>query len=1356
MFLSYDVSESVSALQVSIYPPLTHTHLGEWVRLDAYVSPEADDIEVVWTLSKKPKGSFSTILVEASDDRKAAFVPDMVGVYVVRCVASLGDLRSRPTELEIQCRQLPMPHGLDSKPNMQWLASFTRNWMRMIEDKSTAYALWSAYAQVLSRVLLRLYEVNLGKSIHTIPELTQERFAHFRLRVSVGEQALISTAPRYEGSSAIVAEDTAWVDRPTAMSVRRPTVIDGVTVYPQSSGRAKTDYDRNGNAVEGDLFSLEDSRLSPSRHLQWCIPSSYLYLLPGEVETTTLYDLGCRSGDILSFDVFYVGRKANLHTRVWGVTKEGQVSFEWTDQQVSDSFIYFDRGVLRADVESLFVRLMRELKLDAGTKSYAETAAEWVRQILRGNLQGISDQCGVTFIPTEIYRLSTYQVPYDTVSVPTLQSSVVDPVFILNENQDYLLEYQPAKNTKGSLKYLRLGDRVRFDENSLPSALWAEVMYRDNGETIESNFGLAVGAVRDRLPSKLLDPTLYRGVVGALMYAFVHGPTLRNIQLGAHAVLGLPINTQEGIIREIYPMASGETGILIEDLSLGEPTGFHRLYKAPKNATLNLNEETGQALQVGDTLPQFTPLCSGVVVTDWVKDPTWWFPLYDGKVGLPKFHEAFVDGVWYPKEGVLWPEGYLEPFEEIQKVHTFSIQLDARVYDAEDTKLVQDFIKGVYETWRRGAEKKGLRPHYTYPIILISLVFTEQLDIRDRLRGSMSAQFVADITGYEATLSEGSRNTSGEGLIYLDGALYASRLPYRKQVTFHPPSLGGTSYAGKVLLLLDIHDGSVLASETWTGATSGATGSVTAIASAHANEGPATHKAIVEYTASSAALRDDELIDFSGGGQASVLAVITAQVSRDDSVHWTLEENQPDTSYRRVRDRDVLVINEGAYTGRYRIYGVNREDTSKCWVGSLRADDITAPPPLPYGSANPYGQSSANPYTAALLTALQSIESAYAHVMRPMYNPLYSSELYHIPPSTHALSISNGAAGFHETPPYRSHARDLYRAGCMVELRKSSHANHLDLLEITRLTLGGDTDEIDPADLAGWSGSGAAYLRTHGDSLTAEAAMDHEVYDPRLPRPVFLDGATLPVQVVPDDFTVLLPSIASAIDDRYVGCVLQVLSGAGVYDGDCSKRGWRIVGYDATTKIATLNRSHRGVFDNTTVIRLVSLRRDDVALPIDELRRLFPASLFEYRLQAAVKAGDTIGGSPACSITTTASVAVVTLDNIGNIRPAGKDLTTANVLGDAPFELGVVAAGDFLVFHAQHTNDRRLASRIYEIVDVPASNQLELSPAPEDSSTSPLLFSIFRASPTVYEWDGATYVAGAPILITPASEWSIY
>jgi len=129
-----------------------------------------------------------------------------------------------------------------------------------------------------------------------------------------------------------------------------------------------------------------------------------------------------------------------------------------------------------------------------------------------------------------------------------------------------------------------------------------------------------------------------------LAYTMTNGPTLYNLRVGAQILLGLPFAEEAGVITEIRTDFSPTQGrILIQDTANKE---IVRTYTFPKVLDLEVSRTTGEVYAVGDKVPQFAPLVEGVVVEDYVSNPTWFQGLLQqGAIyEVEKFHRFLVQG----------------------------------------------------------------------------------------------------------------------------------------------------------------------------------------------------------------------------------------------------------------------------------------------------------------------------------------------------------------------------------------------------------------------------------------------------------------------------------------------------------------------------------------------------------------------------------------------------------------------------------------------------------------------------------------------------------------------------------------
>jgi len=217
------------------------------------------------------------------------------------------------------------------------------------------------------------------------------------------------------------------------------------------------------------------------------------------------------------------------------------------------------------------------------------------------------------------------------------------------------------------------GTFIRFIEGTFsktspaPTRLWAEVTYFDNNDTIENNFGVMVGVLREDLErAGAVIP--YRSSVAGLMYALAKGPTVANLELSAHILLGLPFTQTAGVIREINPSyriredGSPRYGRILIDgrSSKGEPTGITYLYLYPQGrqiedpdnpglwipavpdfSGLAINPDTDEEYAVGDTVKRFVPLSKGVEIEEYLTNTDWAARLVaqgNSAINLQKYH----------------------------------------------------------------------------------------------------------------------------------------------------------------------------------------------------------------------------------------------------------------------------------------------------------------------------------------------------------------------------------------------------------------------------------------------------------------------------------------------------------------------------------------------------------------------------------------------------------------------------------------------------------------------------------------------------------------------------------------------
>lgn len=235
-----------------------------------------------------------------------------------------------------------------------------------------------------------------------------------------------------------------------------------------------------------------------------------------------------------------------------------------------------------------------------------------------------------------------------------------------------------------------------FDAGDPPDRAWAETTYVDNMDTVEANYGVRVGFTQDDWLSQTEDLD-YLAAVQGLWYAFWNGPTLNNIQTACQVLMGLPFAEKGGIITDIRtPFSADYNRVLVQDE--GDEIVI-RSYMFPVQLDVATNPDTGVAYQVGDTIEQFAPVCTGVLVEDYISNPTW----MENVVGSGDMHEA-------------------------QKFHTFGVTIDSAAFNYKNIIYMIGYLIRLREE-----TTPKVRPHYTFPIAIVLLQLEDVIDIEDAI-----------------------------------------------------------------------------------------------------------------------------------------------------------------------------------------------------------------------------------------------------------------------------------------------------------------------------------------------------------------------------------------------------------------------------------------------------------------------------------------------------------------------------------------------------------------------------------------------------------------------------------------------
>lgn len=278
-------------------------------------------------------------------------------------------------------------------------------------------------------------------------------------------------------------------------------------------------------------------------------------------------------------------------------------------------------------------------------------------------------------------------------------------------------------------KFIRFVSNTFTKTSPAPQRFWAEVVYFDNNNNIENNFGVLVGITQEQVRQTGAD-IKYKSTVAGLMYALTNGPTISNMELAAQILLGLPFAQNAGVITEINPKFRlrddgsprlGRILIAAQDKK-GNKTGVTNIYLYPRggqifDAVLNdwvptvpdfsglaINPETDKEYAVGDEVSQFAPLSKGVQVLEYLSSPDW------------------VDR--------LVAQGDIA--SQLQKYHSFQLLINYDLVTVSYLDIVAQFVSSV-------------KAHYLRIASTLFKSFDDSITIDD------SIEFTIPLTLYEAS-----------------------------------------------------------------------------------------------------------------------------------------------------------------------------------------------------------------------------------------------------------------------------------------------------------------------------------------------------------------------------------------------------------------------------------------------------------------------------------------------------------------------------------------------------------------------------------------------------------------------------
>lgn len=678
------------------------------------------------------------------------FFPDVVGFYRFDLVVNDGELNSQTSVTVANVVDSPLPRGV--VPNANFLFEYLSDFWSLLEDRGPIETLWSAVMQVTASELYTLWQHEYSKSLRDIQRTFLRRWLHYDLLLGEPVPELTRIRTIYGGvlSNYIDSAGVAGVSGSTlrlTSSFHVTTTITIVSADPVTPEVAAMEL-RNRlveldsrytvtiiskKVLAGFTRALRINApfpftVSNASGPLWANGSNGTPSGAGLAVGPRTYRIvnGVKGLGIREDDLLILGTEAYRVQKV--ISKDPSEIDDCTDQDIllkrdivqgviqwklcgyvrSELLDFYAGLVSRGDSVQFVITsgattddaLVHTTALGVSEGEPSNLGFELTNEL--GNL--LADASSSVHLARVVRR--TY-VPIDStvVDIPTLSSVIVisDDGSTLRRNVDYYLEeYRGTSAIR--FESGQLGGEDVWEGETPPDRLWAEYTYLDNRPTIQDNFGLLAEVLVEQVDN-LSGDIDYLSAVRGIWYAYLNGPTLFNLRVGAQILLGLPFAEEAGTIEEIRTDFSPRSGrILVRD---AERTEIVRSYSFPRSLDIEINPATGVAYTVGDDVRQFAPLVKGVEVIDYVSDPTWYSNLV--------------------RQGV---------FYEVQKFFTFLVKVDSAVFGLDSLAFVSNFMLKI-------------KPATSYPFFLVSadLGNDTEVSITDTLEVDATIRLLDTVCG---------------------------------------------------------------------------------------------------------------------------------------------------------------------------------------------------------------------------------------------------------------------------------------------------------------------------------------------------------------------------------------------------------------------------------------------------------------------------------------------------------------------------------------------------------------------------------------------------------------------------------
>ncbi|MHA2333075.1 MAG: DUF2793 domain-containing protein [Candidatus Hodarchaeales archaeon] len=600
------------------------------------------------------------------------YLSSVNGLYYIDLTVSDGVRDSIPVEVLSSVHETGTQLGLT--PDLKFVWNYLSDFWSVVSGKEKFETFWSAYCQVISDELMRLWQHDYSKSIVDIQRIFQRRWLHY---------SLYYEEPDYESLPAVISNavnESGWATAPNPVQVAGESAPDEARTYVLDIMPATVAANQylvldgiSYKIIRIDdlsLITLDDMPTGSAKPQNWMIRPTIASV------SSDFSDLQVTAGDSAILEIQDTdGAVQELSCHIWGVRKDVLVF----DDSSASSYL------AESDYTVLFKGVIRKKAIQINDLVVGIPVLQEV--IALNRVEGRPDP----FYENNDYRIETATtvtehevntIQFLTMWYPEQLSGIAGSTDGVNRNNfyDYSVDFEDTFGAVADLSsyvlvvddvYYRLSCVVSanklelYDDclelsltnvsweirliNSVPDVLWAEVTNLDNKYTIESNFGKLVGFTLDALEERT-DDLDYLSAVQGLWYYTWSGRTPYNIEVGCQIILGLPFAEVAGTITDIQsPFDSTRSRLLIQD---ADNDTIIRSYYYPTEVSVAENPDTGAAYAVGDTVASFAPLSEGVSVIDHVSDANWF--------------QQYASG---------------SDISEVQKYHTYGVVVNSAVFD---------------------------------------------------------------------------------------------------------------------------------------------------------------------------------------------------------------------------------------------------------------------------------------------------------------------------------------------------------------------------------------------------------------------------------------------------------------------------------------------------------------------------------------------------------------------------------------------------------------------------------------------------------------------------------------------------